>query len=128
MTEKRKKAYVLDDSNLARKSLSKFLGALDFEVVDSNDGTKVLSFCGEDTSVDLFMVDLNMPIIGGIEFIQRLRKIEHYETTPVVVLTSETNARFRELARDAGATAFMTKSYTDENMRMVLQEVMTATD
>ena len=73
---------------------------------------------------DLVITDLNMPGMSGTEFIKNLRQIPACRYTPVVVLTTESQEAKKEEARRAGATAWITKPFTPQQLEAVLKKLL----
>jgi len=73
---------------------------------------------------DLVITDLNMPGMDGITFIRQVRANTTCRFTPIVMLTTESQQAKKEEARRAGATAWITKPFTPEQLEMVLKKLL----
>jgi len=73
---------------------------------------------------DLVLTDLNMPVMDGITFIRQARVNPACRFTPIVILTTESQQAKKEEARKAGATAWITKPFTPEQLEMVLKKLL----
>ena len=67
-----KSCLVVDDSSVIRKVARRILEDLDFDVSEAEDGQQALDFCRQQMP-DLILLDWNMPVIGGVEFLAALR-------------------------------------------------------
>jgi len=79
---------------------------------DGKDTLQILSREGtyrERESLDLIILDLNLPRHDGIEILERLRATEEFDRVPVVVLTSSDSPRDRQSANRLGATLYLRK-------------------
>jgi DNA-binding response OmpR family regulator len=76
---------ILEDDELFKETLEDFLEEEDFEVVTSSNGEEVLELCYEQ-NFDLYLFDINVPKINGIETLKELRKTS--DDTPTIYLTS----------------------------------------
>jgi len=79
---------------------------------DGKDALQLLSREGayqERQSLDLIILDLNLPRHDGIEILERLRATEEFDRVPVVVLTSSDSPRDRQSANRLGATLYLRK-------------------
>lgn len=105
-----KTCLIVDDSKVIRKVARHILETLDFTVSEAVDGRDALTQCRASTP-DVILLDWNMPVMNGIEFLRRLRE-EPNGTEPIVVFcTVETDvARIRE-ALDAGAAEYIMKPF-----------------
>ncbi|AXH12234.1 response regulator transcription factor [Halarcobacter bivalviorum] len=79
------KILILEDDELFLETLEDFLSDEGFEVKCAIDGEEVLDYCFEE-KYDLYLLDINVPKISGIELLKRLR--EANDTTPTIYLTS----------------------------------------
>jgi len=85
-----KKVMCVDDSNTIRMLVEKTLVPADFEVIGAENGQVALDTLSPDISV--FHVDVNMPVMDGFEFIEKLKQKAEYKTKPVIFLTTESSA------------------------------------
>jgi len=76
---------ILEDDELFKETLEDFLEEEDFEVVTASNGEEVLELCYEQ-NFDLYLFDINVPRINGIETLKELRKTS--DDTPTIYLTS----------------------------------------
>jgi two-component system chemotaxis response regulator CheY len=117
-----KSCLVVDDSKVIRKVARHILETLNFSVEEAEDGREALSRC--DARVpDVVLLDWNMPVMGGIEFLRTLRQ-KDYETQPKVVFcTTENDAAHIRAAIDAGADEYVMKPFDRETLESKLQIV-----
>ena len=115
---------IVDDSQIARAVLSRMLAShKQFEVVAlaSNAGEALDTL--KTTRVDIVLLDWNMPVMGGIEFLRTLRQ-KDVETQPKVVFcTTENDAAHIRAAIDAGADEYVMKPFDRETLESKLQIV-----
>jgi len=109
----RKVALVVDDSLTMRKVLSRVLEREDFEVVTANDGMDAVQKLQEVTP-DIILTDIEMPRMDGFEFSRHVRDNPATATTPLIVISSRTADKHRNLATDLGVNAFLGKPVQDE--------------
>jgi len=121
----KKRVLVVDDSAVVRKSLKILLAGLDFEVFAAEDGFAALKTAkSELKTFDLFIVDINMPGMDGVELLTRLKsEIPKYKSTPKFVLTTESDPATVARAKEAGATVWMVKPYKEKIMRAGLRKL-----
>ena len=104
---------VVDDSLTARRHLRSVLQERGYDVFEAHDGKSGMLACGE-RSFDVVLVDLNMPVVDGMQMIRELRGLDGYENTPIFVVTSEVSTRIREVGREAGVNAWVVKPVNGE--------------
>tara|TARA_B100001287_G_scaffold121521_1_gene102422 strand:- start:94 stop:465 length:372 start_codon:yes stop_codon:yes gene_type:complete len=109
------KALVIDDSRAIRRILVKTLKELDIDVVEAAHGQEALDKLesGEAT-VDLIMVDWNMPEMNGYDFIVAVRAKEQFNEIPIMMVTTESEMSQMTRAIEAGATEYLMKPFTKE--------------
>ena len=73
---------------------------------------------------DLVITGLNMPVMNGLEMIRGLRTLPSFVGTPIVFLTTESDATLKQQAKAAGATGWTTKPFTPEQLLMVVTKLV----
>ena len=117
-----KRILTIDDSKTIRDMLMLTLAEAGFEVlqaVDGQDGLDVL----DKEQVDVVITDINMPRMDGYEVIRHLRSNSAHKSTPILVLTTESEADKKNLARVAGATGWMVKPFDPERLIATINKV-----
>jgi two-component system chemotaxis response regulator CheY len=107
---------VVDDSRVVRLVARRMLEHNGFAVTEAEDGAKALSACRA-RMPDAVLLDWNMPVMNGIEFLRELRQEFGPDNPPVVFCTTENDMRFVEEAIEAGAQEFIMKPF-DEDILM----------
>ncbi len=108
------RALVVDDSRAMRMMLRRTLGQLGFEVLEAEHGAAGLAVLEGAGPVDVCLVDWNMPVMDGLEFIRAVRAVPEYERMVVVMVTSESDPARILRALMAGADEYATKPLTPE--------------
>ena len=117
-----KRILTIDDSKTMRDMLMLTLAEAGFDVlqaVDGQDGLDVLV----NEQVDVVITDINMPRMDGYEVIRQLRKNPTHKTTPILVLTTESETDKKNLAREAGATGWMVKPFDPDRLIETVRKV-----
>ena len=109
----KKVALVVDDSLTMRKVLSRVLEREDFEVVTANDGMDAIQKLQEITP-DIILTDIEMPRMDGFEFSRYVRDNQATSKTPLIVISSRTADKHRNVATELGVNAFLGKPVQDE--------------
>lgn len=117
-----KSCLIVDDSRVIRKVSRHILESLDFEVDEAENGQVGLAKCDE-TMPDLIMLDWNMPVMTGIEFIVQLRQREGGDKPKVVFCTTENDVAHIREAISAGADEYVMKPFDHETLQIKLQLV-----
>jgi two-component system chemotaxis response regulator CheY len=122
VTAMSKRILTIDDSKTMRDMLLLTLTDAGFEVLQGVDGEDGIAVLG-DQKVDVIITDINMPKMDGYEVIRQLRQDPRHKTTPIIVLTTESDADKRNIARSAGATGWMVKPFDPEGLIAVINKV-----
>ncbi len=99
---------VVDDSLSNRKALSLIIEKTEYDVITAVDGLDALNIMNEKT-IDLVFTDLEMPRMTGLELTQAIRAWDEKKETPIVMVTSRSTNKHRELAKKAGVDDYLTK-------------------
>jgi len=111
-----KRILVVDDSQTTRDIERSILELEDYRVETAVDGIDALERLREQR-YHLVVTDIAMPRMDGLTFIENMRKLDGYDRTPVIVLTSEADEGRRKAFTEAGASAFLLKSgFERENL------------
>jgi CheY-like chemotaxis protein len=117
-----KRILTIDDSKTMRDMLMLTLAEAGFEVLQGVDGRHGLDVLG-DQRVDVVITDINMPVMDGYGVIRNLRANPKHKTTPILVLTTESDASKRVIAREAGATGWMVKPFDPDRLIATIHKV-----
>ncbi len=117
-----KTCLIVDDSRVIRKVSRHILETLGFEVSEAENGQEGLDACAQ-SMPDVVLLDWNMPVMTGIEFIVQLRQREGGDKPKVVFCTTENDvAHIREVIQ-AGADEYVMKPFDHETLQIKLQLV-----
>ena len=117
-----KTCLVVDDSRVIRKIARQMLETLDFAVEEACDGGEALARCRESTP-DVVLLDWNMPVMGGMEFLRALRSADLDRRPKVVFCTTETDFARIRAAIDAGADEYVVKPFDRQTLQAKLEHV-----
>jgi two-component system chemotaxis response regulator CheY len=93
------------------------------ELVFANNGVEGLDRAAQEPDIELFIVDINMPQMDGLEFLRRLRGELGFTEPPAIVISTEGQEADRKAARQAGASAYLRKPWTPDQLLEVVDEV-----
>lgn len=109
------KALVVDDSNSTRLVIKAMLSEINCSIVEARDGLDALEkIANESKLFDVLLVDWNMPVMDGLEFIKKLRENEMYSLVPVLMVTTENELKSVVTALEAGADEYIMKPFSKE--------------
>jgi len=101
---------VVDDSRVIRKVARRILEDIGFEIAEAADGVEALAWCRA-AMPDAILLDWNMPVMSGIEFLRGLRGEPQGDRPVVVFCTVENDLAHIEEAIDAGANEYIMKPF-----------------
>jgi two-component system chemotaxis response regulator CheY len=116
-----KSCLVVDDSSVVRKVARRILEDLDYIVDEAEDGQEAFDKCRQEMP-DAILLDWQMPIMGGIEFLKLLRAYVGGHTPRVVFCVTENDIGQLALARKAGANDFMMKPFDRDMIETMFAE------
>jgi len=100
----------------------RILEGLEFEIVEAEDGEQALEAC-RDRMPDAVLLDWNMPVMDGYEFLRELRRLPTGNAPKVVFCTTENDVGYIARAMHAGADEYIMKPFDKEIMTAKFQEV-----
>ena len=110
-----KTCLVVDDSKVIRKVARHILETLDFTVEEAEDGQIALDHCMADMP-DVVLLDWNMPVMSGIEFLRALGREALAARPKVIFCTTENGVAHIRAAIDAGADEYVMKPFDRETL------------
>lgn len=108
-----KRCLIVDDSRVIRKVASRILEDLGFEIAEAADGQLALDECSA-TMPDAIILDWNMPVMNGLDFLLELRKSPGGDVPKVVFCTTENDIDHITKAIEAGANEYIMKPFDKE--------------
>ncbi len=118
-----KTIMTVDDSASLRQMVSLVLRGGGFAVVEAVDGLDALSKL-KGQELHLFLKDINMHRMDGLEFTRQLRAMPEYKFVPIVLLTTESHPEKKQEGKAAGATAWIVKPFNPDQLLAVVGKVM----
>jgi two-component system chemotaxis response regulator CheY len=117
-----KRCLVVDDSSVIRKIARQILEELDFTITEAGDGQAALAKCREGMP-DAILLDWNMPVMNGLDFLTALRHETGGDRPVVVFCTTENDIEHISRAISAGANEYVMKPFDREIIEAKFHEV-----
>ncbi|GEO42905.1 two-component system chemotaxis response regulator CheY [Skermanella aerolata] len=108
-----KSCLVVDDSRVVRKVARKILEELHFTCSEAEDGKQAMEACAREMP-NAVLLDWNMPVMNGIDFLRRLRKMSGGDQPKVVFCTTENDLAHIQEALSAGANEYIMKPFDSD--------------
>lgn len=121
---------IVDDSKTIRAVIEKTLhmtGVPIGEVHHAGNGQEALDLL-ESHWVDLIFADINMPVMNGVEMIQRMHENGVMQSTPVVVVSTEGSTTRIEQLKQLGVTAYLRKPFQPEQFSEIINDILGKTN
>ena len=113
---------IIDDSRLVRQVSKRIVEDLGFTCEEAEDGKHGFDLC-QDFMPDLIIVDWNMPVMSGLEFVEKLRAMDNGDHAKVIFCTTEDNLGHIERALRAGATEYIMKPFNRDMIQGKLAQI-----
>ncbi len=117
-----KSCLVVDDSKVVRMVARKILEGFNFSITEAEDGQKALDECRANMP-DAVLLDWNMPVMSGIEFLRELRAMDVADQPVVVFCTTENDMKHIQDAIQAGANEYIMKPFDSEIIQSKFSQV-----
>jgi two-component system chemotaxis response regulator CheY len=119
-----KTILVVDDSLTMVLSLKSALSMGGFQVETANNGQQALDKLKGGFKPDLILTDINMPVMGGLEMIGKVRALPGCRFFPILTLTTESETAKRDEARRLGATGWLVKPVSGNDLIKVIKQIL----
>ncbi|MDD5284238.1 MAG: PAS domain S-box protein [Desulfuromonadaceae bacterium] len=117
------KILLVDDEQTLRNIGTALLEALGFSVIVATNGSEALEIYGEQSSeIDAILLDLIMPVMGGIETYNKLRNIA--SAIPIIICSGYSEGEVSEIIKNDRHAGFMSKPYNPIELREVMVRMM----
>lgn len=117
-----RRCLVVDDSRVIRKLARRILETLAYDVAEAENGEEALGKC-RTAMPDLILLDWNMPVMGGMEFVTALRGMQGDRRPKVVFCTTNSDTGDIRKGIEAGADEFVVKPFDHQTLQAKLQRI-----
>ncbi len=118
-----KRIMSVDDSPSVRQMVSFTLEAAGYQLLTADDGHEALDML-KSQAADMVITDLNMPRMDGLTLIRELRGLPAFRFTPIIFLTTESQASRKDEGKAAGATGWIVKPFQQEQLLAVGKKIL----
>lgn len=117
-----RKALIVDDSFTMRNMVSLALKEENFEVISAEDGVDAIEK-SKGQKFDVIVTDINMPNMDGLQLIEKLRAMDEFKFTPILVLTTEGGDDKKKEGKRLGATGWIVKPFNPQVLIATVNKV-----
>ncbi len=118
----KKTCLIVDDSRVVRKVARRVAQDLGFECSEAEDGQKAYEAC-QKAMPDVVLLDWNMPVMSGAEFLERLRQMPNGKHPKVIFCTTENSVSQLKRAVSSGADEYIMKPFDSEIVELKFRQV-----
>ena len=104
-----KTILIVDDDSMSRKLAEMVLGKDGYKVVSADSGEACIDYLKREKSIDLVLLDIEMPEMGGIETLEKIRADKSIAETKVIFLTANDFSRYEDVSKRLGVLDFISK-------------------
>ncbi len=119
------KVLIVDDSKLIHQMYRLVLMRYkNCALMDAMNGLEALDVLSRETGIDLILLDINMPVMNGVQFMEKLKKDNLYRHIPIVVISTEGKEEDTIRAMKLGAWGYIVKPFKSESLYELLEKVI----
>jgi chemotaxis family two-component system sensor histidine kinase/response regulator PixL len=115
---------VVDDAISLRQTVSLTLQKSGYQVIQAQNGIEALEQLQRHPEIQIVISDLEMPRMNGFELLSNIRQNPNVSKLPIVILTSRSAEKHRQLAQELGAQGYLTKPYLEHELLATIEKLM----
>jgi two-component system, chemotaxis family, chemotaxis protein CheY len=120
-----RRVLIVDDSNILRHLIKVFLSSMkEFEVTAVNNGKEGIDHIVANGAPALVLLDVNMPVMNGIEFLGELGRLGLKDKIPVIIVSTEGKEDDVLRGLQAGAKGYLRKPFTQKDLQQIIERVI----
>jgi two-component system chemotaxis response regulator CheY len=121
-----KKVLVVDDSALIHQMYKMVLMRYRCEIVQALNGQDGLDKLEKNPDVNMMLVDINMPLMNGLEFIQKVRALGKYDNIPIIIVSTEGKEEDTQRGLALGAKGYVKKPFQPSDLHSLIGKLFGA--
>jgi two-component system chemotaxis response regulator CheY len=122
-----RKILAVDDSALIHQMYKLFLSRYkNCKLVSAMNGLEALDKLGQEEGIDLILLDINMPVMNGLEFLQRVQKEPAYQGIPVIIISTEGKEEDTIRGLKMGAKGYVKKPFQASELHGLIEKITSA--
>jgi two-component system chemotaxis response regulator CheY len=118
-----KKVLVIDDSALIHQMYKMVLMRYRCQIIDAMNGQDGLEKLEKNPDVNLILLDINMPVMNGIEFIKKVKTIAAYAPIPIVMVSTEGKEEDTLRGLTLGAKGYVKKPFQPSDLHTIIEKI-----
>ncbi len=121
-----KTILIVDDTSLIRFVADRAAKNAGLKTVVAKNGQEGLKAV-QDNKIDFIFSDINMPIMGGLEMVKKIKEDQKYSNIPIVMLTTESKDELKNRGRELGVNGWLLKPFSDKKFIMAIEKLLGVT-
>jgi two-component system chemotaxis response regulator CheY len=123
-----KKVLIVDDSEMIHKMYRLVMHRFKCEFADAMNGQEALHILEMHSDIQLILLDINMPIMNGLQFMERALALGISRRIPVIVISTEGKEEDTILALQLGAKGFVKKPFKSQELWALIEKILPSPD
>jgi len=119
-----KKVLVVDDSALIHQMFKMALSRYKCTMISAKNGKEALGLLPQHPDLDLILLDINMPIMGGLEFLRNIKGLAGYSHIPIIIQSTEGKEEDTKRGMELGAAAYVTKPIQTAALHALVEKLI----
>jgi CheY-like chemotaxis protein len=121
-----KKVMVVDDSAVIHQMYRMALNRYKCAILPAKNGQAALDLLSQNPDIDLILLDINMPIMGGLEFLKKVRELDGCSKIPIVIQSTEGREEDTKRGIELGAAGYVTKPVQTGTLHALIEKLVPA--
>jgi len=123
-----KKVLVVDDSTLIHQMYKLvFMRYKDCHLVSAMNGMEALDKLSQEAGIELILLDINMPVMNGLQFLENLHKNGHHKDLPVIIVSTEGKEEDTLRGLSMGARGYVKKPFQPAELHSIIEKIFSNT-
>jgi two-component system chemotaxis response regulator CheY len=118
-----KKVLVIDDSALIHQMYKMVLMRYRCTIVDAMNGQEGIDKLAQHQDTSMILLDINMPVMNGIEFIKKVKSMEPYSAIPIVMVSTEGKEEDTLRGLSLGAKGYIKKPFQPSDLHAIIEKI-----
>lgn len=121
-----KKVIVVDDSALIHQMYKMVLMRYKCKIINALNGQEGLDKLAQNPDADLVLLDINMPLMNGLEFIKKVKELGKYDNVPIVIVSTEGREEDTMRGLSLGAKGYVKKPFQPSDLHALIEKIYPA--
>jgi two-component system chemotaxis response regulator CheY len=121
-----KKVLVVDDSSLIHQMYRLVMNRYNCEIADAMNGAEALEILAVQSDVELILLDINMPVMNGLQFLEKAAPLGIVSKIPVIIISTEGKEEDTIRGLKLGARGYLKKPFHPSELHVMVEKIFNA--